>query len=69
MVPEKIVASHTFSWLRSKKRNKEKEQELRAWLQGQPNHKPKDGFTYAGYNPPWTIPFLRKNEILIDLDQ
>jgi hypothetical protein len=22
---------------------------------------------FAGYNPPWTIPFFRRNEMLIEL--
>ena len=32
------------------------------------NLKTKNGFSYAGYDPPWTVPSLRKNEILIEVD-
>lgn len=28
-----------------------------------------DNFYTAGYNPPWTLPFLRRNEAIIDLEE
>jgi hypothetical protein len=41
-----------------------KEEDLRTWLAGQ-NLVPSGQAERAGYNPPWTIPAFRRNEILI----
>ena len=65
-VPEKKMAVVRFSWLRTDNRVQSKKQELLAALK-------RDGVTtigepqYAGYNPPWTPPWMRRNEILIEI--
>jgi len=64
-IPQKIIASHQYSWLSSKKRNDKKAEELRKWLKKQTNYKVLSNYRYAGYNPPWTIPFFRRNEVHI----
>lgn len=66
-VPPRVVASVEFTWLASDKRNKNKEGELRKWLKKFPQYKSSNTYSYAGYNPPWTIPFLRRNEVHIQL--
>lgn len=66
-VPTKIVASYQFTWLLSKERNEKKVAELREWLKKHPNYTAELNYSYAGYNPPWTIPFLRRNEVHIEL--
>ncbi|MCX8505163.1 MAG: heme-binding protein [Alphaproteobacteria bacterium] len=44
----------------------EHEQELKAYLQNR-QITPKSAPIYAFYNPPWTVPFLRRNEIMIEI--
>jgi hypothetical protein len=66
-VPIKVVAAHRYSWLSSKKKNDKKAKELREWLKNYPQYKPLLDYSYAGFNPPWTIPFLRRNEVHIQL--
>jgi hypothetical protein len=66
-VPSKIVATHQFSWYGSQSRNDSKAKELRSWLKKHKNYKQSSDYSYAGYNPPWTLPFFRRNEIQIVL--
>lgn len=65
-VPEKVVAAHRFSWYYTTERIATKKADLLAMLT-------RDGMSmvgepqFAGYNDPWTIPFLFRNEILIEI--
>jgi hypothetical protein len=66
-IDERIVASHQFSWLRSKSKTDKKANELKDWLKKYQQYQQQGDYFYAGYNPPWTIPFLRRNEVHIEL--
>ena len=68
-VESKTIASHRYTWLSSKERNDKKAKELREWLKKLNMYEAQEGYTYAGYNPPWTIPFLRRNEVHIRVKQ
>jgi hypothetical protein len=57
-------ASIRFSGLVGEKKHAAKIQELHAWMAAK-GLKPKSEPELARYNPPWTIPFMRRNEILI----
>lgn len=66
-VPEKRVAVLTYTGFMGADKIAEKTKELMAWLKIKkitPLSEPRS----AGYNPPWTIPFLRRNEILVDIE-
>ena len=64
-IPETRYAVIRFSGLAGAKRVAQKTQDLQAWLE-------EKGLTARGapelarYNPPWTLPFLRRNEILLE---
>lgn len=66
-IPPKRVASIRFSGLMNRKKLDRYSAELLSWLDG-------SGYVAvspprsAGYNPPWTLPFLRRNEIHIDVE-
>jgi hypothetical protein len=66
-VPARYTASIRYTWLGSKARNDEKADALQAWLTGLEEFEPISSPMYAGYDPPWTLPFLRRNEIMIDV--
>ena len=40
---------------------------LEAWIQGN-GYKITGAYKVAGYNPPFTIPALRRNEVLIPVE-
>lgn len=67
VVKTKVLASHKFSWFSSQSKNDKKAEELNLWLKKHPNYKRKKNYSYAGYNPPWTLPFFRLNEVHIEL--
>ena len=58
------VAAIRFSGLLNEKNTSKHEVKLRAWIEGQPYDAAGDAVT-AGYNPPFTIPAMRRNEVLI----
>jgi effector-binding domain-containing protein len=65
-IPEKKIAAIRFSWFRTDKLVHSKKQELLDALK-------KDNITiigepqYAGYNAPWTPPWMTRNEVLIEI--
>ncbi len=68
-VEEKLIAALTFSGFWNESKNSEKALELTKWLKDYEEYKITSSAMFAGYNPPWTLPFLRRNEMLIELKQ
>jgi hypothetical protein len=64
-VPARDVAAIRFSGSFSEAEFRRQEQLLRAWLS--PEHVAAGPARWAGYNPPFTLPFLRRNEVLLPL--
>lgn len=64
-LPVKTYAVIKFSGLAGTQKVAAKTQELETWMQNQqltPTSVPE----LARYNPPWTLPFMRRNEIMIE---
>lgn len=65
-IPEKKMAVMTFHWYRTDARVLSKKQELLDVLK-------KDGLVvvgepqYAGYNAPWTPPWMTRNEVMVEI--
>ena len=66
IIPTKKYAVLQFSWYRSDARVKMMQQKLASALT-------RDGVAaqgstaYAGYNPPWTPPWMNRNEVLVEI--
>jgi hypothetical protein len=67
-VPAEKRAAITFSGFYDEDKVQEKTQALRDWIKtknlrsiGEPQ--------FARYNPPWTLPFMRRNEVMIQVQE
>lgn len=65
LAPSKLLAVHTFTGFWSEEKNKKKADELKAWLSKGGQYEILSEPMFAGYDPPWTLPFLRRNEMMI----
>jgi len=65
-VPGKRYAVLVFSGFAGEEKVQQKSDELLAWLKAK-NRRAIATPQVARYNPPWTLPFLRRNEILVEV--
>lgn len=68
-VPTKLIAALRFTGFWNKEKNEKKAKELIKWINKTENYRVASSYKFAGYNPPWTLPFLRRNEILIEIEK
>lgn len=66
-IPSKKVAVLVYSGSLNAERITDKSQQLLSWLKAN-HYTPLSDARSAAYDPPWTIPALRRNEIHIDID-
>lgn len=64
-IPAKKVAVLRFSGLAGEAKTAKKTEELLAWLDTK-KIQPSSVTELARYNAPWTLPFLRRNEVLVE---
>jgi hypothetical protein len=67
-IPGKFFAVHSFTGFNSVARVQTKSDELLAWLQSK-NFKPLSSVQLSRYDPPWTLPMFRRNEIMVEIEQ
>jgi hypothetical protein len=64
-VPAKKFAIVRFSGLAGEVKTAKKTEDLLVWLQAK-QIKPAGAPELARYNAPWTLPFLRRNEVMVE---
>jgi len=67
-IAEKRFAVIRFSGLARPKSLEKHTKELEAFIQSH-NLQTHSGAIYAFFNPPWTLPFLRRNEVMIEINR
>lgn len=65
-VPRKLFAVIRFSGSAVEDNLKRRTKELNAFV-SEKNFVPLSEPAYAFYNPPWTLPFLRRNEVMVEI--
>jgi SOUL heme-binding protein len=65
-IPAKRIAAIRFSGLSTADNLNRHTKELNEFL-SERTLVPQSPPTYAFYNPPWTLPFLRRNEVLLEV--
>ncbi len=63
----KLVAVNTFTGFNTVSRVQAKTDELRVWM-AQKNWKALGQAQLARYDPPWTLPMFRRNEVMIEVE-
>ncbi len=64
-MPEEILAVARYSWSFSEERGRRYERELRDWIAAHATYESVGPARFSGYDPPWTLPFLKRNEVMI----
>lgn len=64
-IPSQKKAVITYTGFNSEEKTQEKAKELRNWMKSK-NITPLGEPQLARYNPPWSIPFMRRNEVMFD---
>lgn len=68
-VPTKYIAAIKFSGFWNESKNQRKAKELLDWLFKNESFEIISEPMFAGYNPPWTLPFFRRNEMMVELSK
>jgi len=66
-IPKTYYATLRFSGFTGEKKVAEKTERLIAWL-AEKNITPISTPALARYNPPWTLPILRRNEVMVEYE-
>jgi hypothetical protein len=66
-IPGKVFAVNSYTGFNTEGRVQSKTDELSAWVSSQ-KLKPLSSPQLSRYDPPWTLPMFRRNEIMIEIE-
>ena len=67
-LPGKLMAVHSYTGFNTLSKVQSKTDELLSWLQ-QKNFKVIGAPQLSRYDPPWTLPMFRRNEIMVEVEK
>ena len=67
-VPGKLMAVHSYTGFNTLAKVQSKTDELLSWLQ-QKDFKAIGATQLSRYDPPWTLPMFRRNEIMVEVEK
>lgn len=67
-IPGKLFAVNSFTGFNTVSRIQARTDELNAWI-GQKNWKALGPAQLARYDPPWTLPMFRRNEVMVEVEE
>ena len=67
LMPSRVIAALRYTWWSNEERTRKKSVELVSLLEENGAYAIMGQPFYAGYNPPWTLPFLRRNEVMVEV--
>lgn len=67
-IPGKLFAVNSFTGFNTVSRIQAKTDELATWI-GQNKFKTLGSPQLARYDPPWTLPMFRRNEVMVEVDE
>lgn len=68
-IAERLVAVNQFSWFAGQAKQQKKTLELATWLKDQNQYEIVSQAIYAGYNAPFTLPFLKTHEMMFEVEK
>ncbi len=68
-LPKRQVAAITFAWWMNEENIEKYKTQLSGWLRQNKYSFDVNRYEVAGYNPPWTLPPVRRNEVIIPLSK
>lgn len=67
-INSKLVAVLSYTWSNSEQKKNNNKEKLFKWIK-ENNYNVVGDPSFASYNPPWTIPFLKRNEVVIEVSK
>ena len=69
VIPPQYVAAISYSWYADEEENQLNARALKKWVLSLDEWKVDSNPGFAGYDPPWTLPFFRKNEVMYQVSK
>ncbi len=67
LMPAQYIGAIGYSGFWTEENNQQMAEQLKTWIHSLSEYEVISEPRFAGYDPPWTLPFLRRNEMLLEI--